>query len=306
VCEAITREQAKNFYYGLRTTPRAKRDALYAIYAWMRILDDLVDEPGTRHAGAGQHQTTDAYVEASRALLRAGAGAQACGQIAPHDGGTIWPALAHAIATQPIEPAWLELMIEGVLADQFPRQPATMEELAWYCHRVGGTVGLCCTSVWAGGSVLGMSMRDALAKADARGRGFQIINILRDIATDALLRPARWYVPASVLAKHRLSREGLLAWSDTKACEAVVRELAGEARAQLDASRGLERALQPDCGAALWTMTRIYTGVLARLEATPRLCVGASPVRVPRPVKLGYALAGAVLPRVVVRMGAFA
>ncbi len=318
LCESITREQAKNFYFGLRATPKAKRDALYAIYAWMRILDDLVDEPGSTHPGAGRHGTLDSYVVASRGIMRAAHGSEACAAEAglpTGDGSTIWPALLHTLRTQPIEPAWLELMIEGVRADEHPRMPATMDELLWYCHRVGGTVGLCCTSVWAGagagaseggGTVIAQTARrEALAKADARGKAFQIINILRDIAKDASMSPPRWYVPASVLAEHGVSREQLLAWQDVRACEGVVSRLAGEARELLRSSEGVERVLEPACGAALWTMTRIYTGLLARLEAAPRLCVGQMPVRVPKPVKLGYALAGAVLPRVVVRMRAW-
>lgn len=311
LCGRITQTQAKNFYYGLRTTPSHKRDALYAIYAWMRLLDDLVDEPqafATFTAGpealhpAGECTSLGAFIEASQ---RAIAGQQVFSQHQAVGHNTIWPALAHTLATQPIDPAWMHAMIDGVLADQHQREFETVDELLAYCHSVGGTVGLCCTAVWGLRAGSSLSRSEALAKANHRGQAFQIINILRDVAKDASFVPSRVYVPKELLTKHGVACADLLAWRNERACACVVQDLVRLARKELEASAGLERALEPSCGAALWTMTRIYTGILLRIEQSPRSSVLPSPVRVPGAIKLGYALASTMLPRVVVRVKAW-
>lgn len=235
-CREITSRAGSSFGVGIRLTPARCRDAMHAIYAWMRLADDAADasaHPASRAAVLNrlEQRTRDAFA----------------GDV----GGSIWPAFARATAAHDLEPAWFESFLEGVRADLGTVELETDEQLDGYCDRVAGNVGRCCVAIWG--------VRDAAEREQAcelagvRGRALQRINIARDLEEDA--RAGRRYVP-----RERLDRLGA---SPTDPRVRV--DLLREAVDMLDASVPLESMVRRDAGPALWAMTRAYRMVARRL-----------------------------------------
>lgn len=278
-CHRVVREHAKNFYYGLRLTPEPRRSAMYSVYAWMRLGDDIADTPNAGDDVVGDFQR---FANVSRRVAEAPGDMDAVPQ---HD---FWPAFAHTLATYQISPTWVEGMLRGLRQDLSHTGYETQAEMDDYRHCVGGVVGLFSVAVW--GLKPGVDRDHALHLADTRGRAFQMVNILRDIGTDAKMDPPRTYVPRQMMLAHGLAPAQLLAWSNPPACTALVRDLARIARQEFDASRGLEAMVDPACAGVLWTMSEIYRGVLGVVEAQPSRAVDSKPASLSKPRKIAIAL----------------
>lgn len=270
-CREITRERARNFYYGLRLTPEPRRSAIFAIYAWMRAADDAVDEAGTgaerearlrRFAGWTERLLGDAI--ASR--LGAGMDLQTAGHLGI--------ALAATVASYPVDPGIFRDMLAGMRRDLRGDEFVNDADLTKYCYCVAGTAGLACVAIWG--------LRDGADPAVARdlalrrGQAFQRTNILRDFAEDfdGADGPRRVYIPRESLSRHGLTAQQLRAWQPVEACEALIREQAGLAREHYILTAELESMIDPVCSPTLWAMTRIYSGLLERIEAEPSRVVG--------------------------------
>jgi 15-cis-phytoene synthase len=175
-CERITRQQAKNFAYGIALLPVPKRRALSAVYAFARRVDDIGD--GTMPAAekiAALEQARD-----DLAALAAGS---------TRDGDLVLIALADAARRLPIPlPAFGEL-IDGCEADVRGTRYETFEDLEHYCRCVAGSIGRLSLGVFGS-----KDMTAAAPLADALGVALQITNILRDIRED--LGTGRVYLPA--------------------------------------------------------------------------------------------------------------
>lgn len=306
----ITRQQARNFYYGLRLTPEPRRSAIYSIYAWMRAADDVADEPAHPDARLSPEADRDRrraelarFAWRTDQAMREGPHVGPGGDPAPGGaaatspaGGSFWPAFAHTLANYPIDPRWIRDMLAGLAEDLDHAGYATRDELARYCYRVGGTVGLTCVAIW--GLRRGVDAAHAHELAVARGRAFQVTNILRDIGHDADDTPPRLYVPRDALTAHGLDAAALRAWARPEPCAALVRGLAAWARELFERSRPLDGLLDPACAPALWGMTRIYAGVLEVIERDPHRCVSGRRARLSPARKGMIALSAAVRARV--------
>ncbi|MFW6336995.1 MAG: phytoene/squalene synthase family protein [Phycisphaeraceae bacterium] len=278
-CHAVTRQQAKNFYYGMRLTPEPKRSALYAVYAFMRACDDLVDQPVDREGGEVQAETDAAAVairrrrvEAFRAeldqVLRGG----------PMPPGMMWPAFAHVVHTYPVEGKHLHAMLDGQLADLEPTAYRTFDELYDYCYKVASVVGLVCVSVW------GDDGDPAVPElAEHRGIALQLTNVLRDVKEDALR--GRVYLPREDLDRFGVDPATLRGegGSPPAAFVDLMNFELDRARAYYRKSAGLESHLDPACRATCWAMMRIYRRLLDKIAADPtrvlRQRVSLSPPR---------------------------
>jgi len=183
-CEAITRQQAKNFAYGIALLPGAKRRALSAVYAFARRIDDIGD--GTLPAPDKIAALTGA--RASVAALAAGSAADAAAT-----GDDVLVALRDAADrfALPLE-AFGEL-IDGCEADVRGVRYANFDALEHYCRCVAGSIGRLSLGVFG-------SIDPDLASplADDLGVALQLTNILRDIRED--LGNGRVYLPADELA----------------------------------------------------------------------------------------------------------
>lgn len=265
-CREITRQAARNFYYGLCLTPEPRRSAVYSVYAWMRAADDQVDEAGSiderRSRLASLRERTERVL----------AGATPASADEP-----FWTAFAATLASYPIDHAHVHAMLDGLEEDLDHQGYTTRQDLERYCYRVGSTVGLTCIAIW--GLHPGADPALAAEKSIRRGKAFQLTNILRDIGQDYDDLPRRVYVPRADLDAAGTTPGELRAWTKPEACRAVVAGLATLAREHYRASAGLEGMIDPACAPALWGMTRIYSDLLKKIETDPAGVVGTRRVR---------------------------
>jgi phytoene synthase len=190
-CVELSRKEARNFYYSFLLLPKARRESMCALYAFMRHTDDLADQPGT----PDEKKTALAdWRSALRSVLEGGEPA--------------WPgllALADTVRRHGVPLRHLEEVIDGVSMDIEPQPYRTFDELYKYCYHVASAVGLSCIHIWGYRSEGGKAER----LAEACGIALQLTNILRDVKEDAKL--GRIYLPEEDLERFSVAREELSA-----------------------------------------------------------------------------------------------
>ena len=167
-CREVARKAASNFYYAFYMLPRPKRDALCAIYAFMRLVDDASDSPAASTDETSELVLKRAALSRWRALLDE----CAVGNTAGH---FILPAFADTIKRYKIPSRYFHDLISGAEMDLLETDYATFESLQEYCYRVAGTVGLTCIHIF------GFQDAHAPELAERLGIAFQLTNILRDV-----------------------------------------------------------------------------------------------------------------------------
>lgn len=243
-CRRITRAAARNFYFAIFLLPGPKRDALCALYAFMRRADDISDMPGDLSVKA-------ARMTAWRASLdRALAG--------EYDADPSLPAFHHAVRTFDIPPRYLHDLISGTEMDLSISSYQTFQTLREYCYRVAGTVGLCCTYAF------GFSEPRAIELAEKLGIAFQLTNILRDVKGD--FEMGRVYLPSEELARFGCSAEDLGKSTLTPQLLELMKFQAERAWCHYREGAGLLALIQEDSRPALWALMRIYSGILEKIE----------------------------------------
>jgi phytoene synthase len=186
----LTRRSRSNFYYAFLTLPRARRAALYAVYAFCRTVDDVADlgiDRDVQRAGLARWREDVAR----------------CFQPGPPPEHPIARQLAAAVRAYPIPRTALEAIIEGCEMDLDRVRFATAEDLYPYCYRVASAVGLCCIEIF------GYTDPRAREYAVQLGTALQLTNILRDVAADA--RDGRVYLPQQDLQTFGVSEDDLVA-----------------------------------------------------------------------------------------------
>lgn len=277
-CRDVAKSRARNFYYGLKLTPEPQRSAVYAIYAWMRTGDDLVDEGAD---GDAKRARLDAFVDATdRALADRGSASGGIGS------GAMWAAFADAVDQFGVRRADIDAMLAGLREDLDHHGYETFEDLKRYCGRVASSVGRVCVTIW--GVRDGVSMDRALELAERRGLAFQLTNILRDFAED--FDEGRVYLPQAAFRDAGLTPEQLRRWDDAAACTRFVESQASIAREEFEVSAELEEMVSPGCAPTLWAMTRIYSGLLRKIEERPDRVVGQTRIRLQSLHKAGIAM----------------
>jgi len=250
-CEQVTRAQARNFSYGIRLLPAAKRRALSAVYAFARRVDDIGD--GTLPAP-----------DKLAALAEARAAVTALQHGGPPRDDQVLVALAHAARRFAIPlPAFGEL-IDGCEADVKGTSYATFDELEHYCRCVAGSIGRLSLGVFGS--------RDPAAAeplADALGIALQLTNILRDIQED--LGNGRVYLPAEDLERFgctlRPGQAGRLAGD--RGLEELMRFEAQRALGWYGRGMRLLPLLDRRSAASAGAMAGIYLRLLQQIAAAP-------------------------------------
>lgn len=258
-CGAITRREARNFYYGLRLTPEPRRSALYAVYAWMRDADDDADADDR---AIPTREVALARIERRRARLRLLTERDTLDTAHP-----AWVGLAWAMREFPIDSSDLFSLLDGLEEDANHAGYESRDALRRYCERVASTVGRVCVAIW--GTREGADAGAVRELATSRGVAFQLTNILRDVRRDFLA--GRVYLPRENLARRGVSARDMAEWARPGECESVVLDLASWARREFEASEGLEAMIDPACASSMGAMTEIYSGVLTMLEREPML-----------------------------------
>jgi 15-cis-phytoene synthase len=258
VCKGITRRAAKNFYYAFLVLPRRKREALCAVYAFMRLCDDITDDPTL--SPSDRRQKLDIWLDA---LHRAQQGQ-------PTD-DAILLALTDAQRRYSIPAGLLDELAHGTAMDVEQEESSaqttsvpgltiqyrTFEELRLYCYRVASVVGLVCIHVFG--------YRDPAAEtlAEHCGLAFQLTNIIRDVKEDAGL--GRIYLPEEDLAKFDLSAPELLNTPDPARFRPLLALEADRAREFYAAGDALIPYISEDSQPALWVLITIYRRLLEKI-----------------------------------------
>jgi squalene synthase HpnC/squalene synthase HpnD len=250
-CRQVARKAASNFYYAFYMLPRPKRDALCAIYAFMRLVDDASDSP----TGSADESSELVLKRAALSRWRALLDECAIGNTAGH---FILPAFADAIKRYRIPSRYFHDLISGAEMDLLETNYATFESLQEYCYRVAGTVGLTCIHIF------GYQDAHAPELAERLGIAFQLTNILRDVRSD--LGMGRVYIPAEDLRRFGCTAAELERGVVTPAVRELLRFEADRAWEFYREGVRLISKVDRDSRAALWALARIYSSLLARIE----------------------------------------
>jgi phytoene synthase len=274
-CEALTREHAGNFFYGICLLPRDRRRAMCAVYAFARRIDDIGDgglarEEKLRRLGAEERGLAELMI-AGRAPARASGQEQAAGEGPESD--SVIVALADARARFSLPPAALGELIEGVRMDVVGVDYERFEDLVPYCRRVAGSVGRLCLAIFGARHPNAAERGQAARLADDLGVAMQLTNILRDLSEDA--ERGRVYLPAEDLRRFGVIAAGAendtAALVDSAELDALVRFEAQRAREWFRRGMPLVALLDRRSAACVLAMTGIYRGVLDRIESGPAL-----------------------------------
>lgn len=249
-CEEITREEAANFFYGIRLLPRSKRQAMSAVYAFARRVDDIGD-------GDLDHKAKLAALESERRLL---ADIFNGGPDTADDPVAV--GLGHAYRHYGLPLDALEHLVDGVQADVLGTTYETFDELLVYCRHVAGSIGRLCLAIFTGATAGDRDEAEALA--DDLGVAMQLTNILRDVREDR--DRGRVYLPAEDL--RRFGCEDLFAAPPQDAA-ALLRFEAARAAEWFDHGLELVELLDRRSAACVLAMTGIYRGILDRIALDP-------------------------------------
>jgi phytoene synthase len=265
-CERLARREAGNFYHAFRVLPSPQRRAMCALYAFLRITDDLVDNPDPL-------EQRRAALDTWRAAL-----AKALAGQASHP---LHLALRHTVEHYHIPPHYLSDALDGVAMDLEPVVYPTFADVYRYCYRVASVVGLACIHIW------GFADERAKDYAEKAGIAFQLTNILRDLGEDAGRQ--RVYLPVEDLERFGCEPQAFRAGKRDEQFRALMRFEVERAYAYYDAALPLLDELQPHGQAVYLIMYRTYRGLLEAIERRD-YDVFTSRVRLSRWHKLGLVL----------------
>jgi phytoene synthase len=252
-CERITWTQARNFAYGIRLLPPAKRRGLAVIYAFARRIDDIGDGtlPG-QHQDMPAEQKIAALEEARRALDNLN------DSTTTHNDPVLL-ALADTARNFPIPMAAFGELIDGCVADVRGTHYETFEDLHHYCRCVAGSIGRLSLGIFGTRG----DQAKASELADGLGVALQLTNILRDIREDHA--NGRVYLPAEDLAKFDVD----LASPSTSQFTRLVEFEAERARDWYATGWQLLPMLDRRSAACTGAMAGIYRKLLERIAAQP-------------------------------------
>jgi 15-cis-phytoene synthase len=255
-CRHIARTAAKNFYYGFLVLPRRKRDALSAVYAFMRHADDISDDSSL--PVRERRQRLNEWLDAFQRVVAGG----------PTD-DPVFMALRHAQQQFNIPTELLDKLVAGTAMDLIytgpfeigPEHPFvaynTFAELYDYCYHVASVVGLVCIRIFG--------YREPFAEqlAEEVGVAFQLTNIIRDVKEDASM--GRIYIPGEDLDRFGLTAQQLVAGTDPDRIRPLLEMQANRAREFYKSATKLLPLVDDDSEGALWTLVTIYHRLLDRI-----------------------------------------
>lgn len=255
VCRHIARASAKNFYYGFMLLPARKRNALSAVYAFMRHADDLSDDPGM--TPVERREKLNGFIESYHRALETG-----------NTDDPVFLALRDSQLRYKIPVELMDKLVAGTEMDvreegEISGAPLVVyrsfDDLYDYCYHVASVVGLVCIRIFG--------YRDAAAEelAEHLGIAFQLTNILRDVKEDAAM--ARVYLPQQDLERFGVSAEELGSGKPMEKLRPLLAFEAKRARKYYESAERLLPLIEEVSRPALWAMVEIYRGILDRIEA---------------------------------------
>lgn len=255
----VARREAKNFYYAFRVLPKAKSDAMCAVYAFMRRADDIADDETMSVADR-------------RAVMREWLGGWRASRIVESQ-DPVFRALGDAQTRFGISDELLEQLVRGTSMDLEEvggaievgdglRGYERFEDLYQYCYLVASVVGLVCIKIF------GYTDPAAELLAEKTGIAFQLTNVLRDIKED--VERGRVYLPQEMLREFAVTNKDVQALAGGRELRpnerAMIVGLSVQTWEYYKAARELLPLIDADSRAALWVLVDIYSGLLGRID----------------------------------------
>ena len=252
-CLQIAKASHSNFYYAFFLLPKFRRDGIVALYAFMRLIDDVADEGedvAIKQRGLARWRA---------ALDAAVTGTPLPATATPQGAAEVLPALVDTMRRYKMPARYLHDLISGAEMDLTVCDYPTFDRLREYCYRVAGTVGLTCTHVF------GFTDQRALDLAEKLGLAFQLTNIIRDVQDDCAL--GRVYIPQEDLDRYNVSREDFSCREATLGVRELLRFEADRAWQNYKEGAELLSLIDPESRPTLWLLTHTYSALLARIES---------------------------------------
>ena len=244
-CQRVAKEHAKNFYYAFRTLPRAKRRAIYAIYAFCRYCDDVADDD-------------DLPLDEKRRLLAEIRRRLHDSDQEPED--PVFLALKSTTEAFDIPPRYYEDVIRGVETDLVVSRFQSFDELRGYCYLVASAVGLICIEVF------GYEDPAAREYAVDLGIAMQLTNVMRDVKED--MERGRIYLPLDDIRSFGYSEESLMDGRNDESFRRMMAFQAERARGYFDSGARLFPLLSRESRACAAVLHQLYSRILDRMESS--------------------------------------
>jgi len=260
-CHRIARASQSNFYYAFFLLPKPKRDALAALYAFMRLVDDVSDEHQSllaKQRGLAKWRAAFDEAVTGHSQLFDGNAAMPLPSETLYGEAEVLPALVDTMQRYKMPARYLHDLVSGAEMDLMVRRYPTFDRLREYCYRVAGTVGLTCTHVF------GFRDARALDLAEKLGLAFQLTNIIRDVHEDYKL--GRVYLPEEDLHRYGVSPEDFGRGEATLGVRELLRFEAERAWQFYEEGSALLGLIEADSRGALWLLVHTYSALLGRID----------------------------------------
>jgi 15-cis-phytoene synthase len=238
----VARQSGSNFYMSFFSLPKEKRQAITAVYAFCRHVDDAVDDPN-------QKDPAGAVAAWREEIARTFDG---------QPSGPLTQSLLQAIERFDLSRVYFDGILDGVAMDLKVTRYATFEALSEYCYHVAGEVGLLCMEIF------GYRSERLKTYAVTLGKAFQLTNILRDVADDA--DHGRIYLPQEDLQRFGVEEADVLAKKMTPHFARLMAFEAKRARGLYHDASVLPTAEERPALRAAEIMAAIYEEILSRIE----------------------------------------
>ena len=244
-CHRQTKRHARSFYFASVALPREKKRAAYAVYAFCRYADDLVDRaPSTDGLEAVLRRVGEDFDRMTAGEL-----------VEP----PFAPAFAWAVQRYSLERQPFLDLLKGVAMDLGPVRIADWPQLRDYCYHVASVVGLMMAQIF--------ELREAAGREQAveLGLAMQLTNILRDVGED--FRMGRVYLPADEMAAGGVTLDDLAAANVSGPLKTLLRMQKARARDYyLRAEAGIPMLADDGSQLTVWLMRHVYAGILDEIE----------------------------------------
>jgi squalene synthase HpnC/squalene synthase HpnD len=279
-CNRVAKAANSNFYYAFYLLPKPKRNALAALYAFNRLVDDVADEGADlsvkqRGLARWRAELDEAVTGVDQCFD--GTAAMTLADSPPNSSLAVLPALADTLERYKIPTRYLHDLISGAEMDLTIQSYPTFDRLKEYCYRVAGTVGLTCTHVF------GFKDPRAVDLAEKLGLAFQLTNIIRDVREDYAV--GRVYLPEEDLARYNVMASEFAKSEATLGVRELLRFEADRAWQNYEEGAALIDLVDEDSRGALWLLVHTYSALLARIESVDFAVFGER-VRLSKPEKM--------------------
>jgi squalene synthase HpnC len=261
-CHRIARQSQSNFYPAFFLLPKPKRDGIVALYAFMRLIDDVSDEGAdlaVKQRGLAKWRAALDQAITGQEQMIDGSAAVASPLASVPGAEQILPALVDTVERYQMPSRYLHDLISGAEMDLTIQEYPSFERLKEYCYRVAGTVGLTCTHIF------GFRDPRALEFAEKLGLAFQLTNIIRDVHEDYTL--GRVYLPEEDLLHFGVSKEDLGRKEGTLGVHEILKFEAERAWKLYEEGADLLQLIDEDSRGTLWLLVQTYSALLARIES---------------------------------------